>query len=135
MSKAIEPGKVQPTYSGFIIRRIEEFWEHWRNDDPVFALIQALRFADTLLLKKIKEKLKPDIASITAELLQAYRTPGVDWLARGNARNRAARKVAHRRLTPFLSKMSDLLDQWGYYELPSRRLKASDFKELEKVEG
>lgn len=134
MSKPIEPGKVQPTYSGFLILRINEIWSTWKEGNAEQALTLALGLANTFLIKKIKEELKHDVEVITKARNQAYRTLGVDWYTRQQNRNRAARRVANRYLVPFLSKMSDLIDQWGFYELPSRRLKAKDFKELEEHE-
>jgi len=131
----IEPGRAQPTYSGFVMRRIEEFWSVWRNGDPEEALRLAVRFANTLLIKKIKKELEHDVEVITKDLNKAYGTQGVDWYTRQQNRNRAAKRVANHYIIPFLSKMSDLIDQWGFYELPSRRLKPSDFKELEKDES
>jgi len=90
----------------------------------------AVRFANTLLIKKIKKELEHDVEVITKDLNKAYNTQGVDWYTRQQNRNREAKRVANHYIIPFLSKMSDLIDQWGFYELPSRRLQAKDFKEL-----
>lgn len=135
MSKPIEPGKVQPTYSGFLILRINEIWSIWKDGDAEKALNLALGLANTFLIKKIKKELEHDVEVIRKDLNKAYGIQGVDWYSKQQNRNRAARRVANRYLVPFLSKMSDLIDQWGFYELPSRRLQAKDFKELTKDEG
>jgi hypothetical protein len=134
-SEPVEPGKVMPTYSGFVILRLNEIWATWRADDPEGALKSALFFAENLTPKKIKKKLKHEVEVIKKDLNKAYRTQGVDFFTTHVARNRATRRVAIYYLGPFLSKLSDLLDEWGYYEVPSRRLKPSDFKGLEKHEG
>ena len=135
MSKPIEPGKVQPTYSGFLILRINEIWGIWKEGDSEQALRLAIRLADTFLIRKIKKELKHDVETITKDMNEAYSLQGVDFFTTHLVRNREARRVATFYIGPFLSKLSDLIDEWGYYELPSRRLKASDFKELEKVES
>lgn len=135
MSKEpIEPGRAQPTYSGFLILRINEIWGIWRDGDPEQALRLGIRLANTFLIRKIKKELKHDIEVITKDMNKAYGLQGVDFFTTHLVRNRQAQRVANHYIEPFLSKMSDLVDQWGFYELPSRRLKASDFKELEKDE-
>lgn len=134
MSEPIEPGRIMPTYSGFVVLRINEIWAIWREGNPERALKLALRFADTLLIKKIKKALEPDVEFITKALNKANEVGGVDLMQRRRNRMLTAKRVASIHIGPFLSKLSDLLDEWGYYEAPSRRLKASDFKELEKVE-
>jgi len=135
MSKPIEPGKVQPTYSGFLILRINEIWSIWKDGDAEQALRLAIRLANTFLIKKIKKELRHDVEVITKDMNEAYSLQGVNFFTTNLVRNRAGRRVASYYIGPFLSKLSDLIDEWGYYELPSRRLKASDFKELEKVES
>lgn len=135
MAERIEPGKVQPTYSGFLIVRIHEIWGLWREGNSELALQLALRLANTFLLKKIKTELKDDVELITKALDKAYGKKSVDWYTSELTRNRHARRVANHYLGPFLAKMSDLIDEWGYYEIPSRRLKAKDFEELEKNES
>lgn len=134
MSERIEPGRVQPTYSGFLILRINEIWGIWRDGDPEQAIRLAIRLANTFLIRKIKKELEHDVEVITKDMNKAYRLESIDFFTTHLVRNREARKTATYYIGPFLSKMSDLIDEWGYYELPSRRLKASDFKELEKVE-
>jgi len=135
MSEPVEPGKIMPTYSGFVILRLNEIWSYLRNDDPEQALRLALFFADTLTPKKIKKKLKHDVEAIRKDVNRAYNLQGVDFFTTHLVRNREGRRVANHHIGPFLSKLSDLLDEWGYYELPSRRLKPSDFKGLEKNES
>ena len=99
------------------------------------AITLAVRLADTLTPKKIKDKLKHEVEVITKDMNKAYSLQGVDFFTTHQVRNRAARRVANHYIGPFLSKLSDLLDEWGYYEVPSRRLKPADFKGLEKNEG
>jgi len=135
MSEPVEPGKIMPTYSGFVILRLNEIWSYLRNDDPEQALRLALFFADTLTPKKIKKRLKHEVEAIRKDVNRARNLQGVDFFTTHLVRNREARKVASFHIGPFLSKLSDLLDEWGYYEVPSRRLKPADFKEIEKNEG
>ena len=135
MSEPVEPGKVMPTYSGFIILRLNEIWATLRADDPEGALRSALFFAENLTPKKIKKRLKHDVEAIRKDLNRARNLQGVDFFTTHLVRNREARKVANHHIGPFLSKLSDLLDEWGYYEVPSRRLKPTDFKEIEKNES
>ncbi len=133
----IEPGKVQPSYSGFLILRINEIWGIWKEGDPEEALRLAVRLANTFLIRKIKGKLKADVETITKEMNSVYSLSGVDFYTTQLVQNRQASRIANRHIGPFLSKLSDLIDEWGYYELPSRRLKGKDFKDLEneEVEG
>jgi len=132
---SIEPGKVQPTYGGLVILRLNEIWNLWAKDDSVGALILCLRFADTLMLKKIKKKLKHDVEVIRKDLAKVSGMKSIDFFTTHLVRNRAARRVAEYWLPKLFSKLSDCLDELGFYEVPSRRLKAKDFKELEKVES
>ena len=131
----LELGKAQPTYGGLLILRLNEIWKLWSQNDPEGALILCLRLADTLMLRKIKKKLKKMVAVIRVDLAKAYGVGGVDWYQTQKNRNRLARKVAEYWLPKLYGELSDYLDEWGFYEIPSRRLKAKDFKELEKVES
>ena len=126
----IEPGKVQPTYAGFVILRINEIWSIWAEGDDVKALVLALRFADTFMVRKIKKRLQDDVEIIRKDLNKAYSSHGTDFFTSQIIRNRNAKKVAARYLGSFLSELSDLLDASGFFEKATTRLKSSDFKKL-----
>lgn len=133
----VEPGRVMPTYSGFVILRVNEIWGIWKEGDPEQALKLAVRLANTFLPKKLKKRLRHDAEVIRKDINKAYSFRSVDFYQTEIGKNREVRRTAALHIGPFLDKLSDLLDEWGYYEMPSRRLKPSDFKELEseKVEG
>jgi len=63
-------------------------------------------------------------------LNKARKTASIDFYTTHLSRNRAMRKVASYYIGPFLSELSDLLDEAGYYEKATTRLKSSDFKKL-----
>lgn len=94
------------------------------------ALVLALRFANVLTPRKIKKRLQHDVEVIWKALNKAYSSQGTDFFTGQMVRNRNAKKVAIRYVDPFLSKLSDLLDEAGYYERTSTRLQSSDFKKL-----
>jgi len=79
MSEPVQPGKIMPTYSGFVIMRINEIWGYLRNDNPEQALRLTLFFSDNLTPRKTKKKMKPITEPIKKELNAAYRTQGVDF--------------------------------------------------------
>jgi hypothetical protein len=134
-SEPVEPGKVMPTYGGFVILRINEIWNTLAEGDSERALRKALFFAENLTPKKIKKKMKDHVEVIRKDLKKATSVAGPDWFTTHQRRNSAAERVASYHIGPFMSKLSDLLDEWGYYEVPSRRLKPADFKGLEKNES
>ena len=121
---------MQPTYAGFVILRLNEIWGIWAEGDSVKALLLTLRFAETLMIRKIKKKLRHDVEIIRKELKQAYGMQGTDFFTSQIIRNRNTQRVARRYIGPFLSELSDLLDEAGYYERASTRLKSDDFKKL-----
>ena len=131
----IEPGRVQPTYAGFVILRLNEIWGVWAEGDVVKALILALRFADALTPRKIKKELQDDVKGIREELDKAYNMKfNADFFTQQQMRNKEIEKVARRYAGPFLSELSDLLDEAGYYERVATRLKTSDLNKLEEEE-
>ena len=80
--------------------------------------------------------MEKDVENIKKAMkFMAGHAKGVDLLTTDIKKNRMLQNLAQQLLPGFLGKLSDLLDEWGYYEVPSRRLKASDFKELEKNES
>ena len=121
---------MQPTYAGFVILRLNEIWGIWAEGDDVKALMLSLRFADTLMIRKIKKKLQHDVEVIREAMNKAGKTRAPNFYSTQMRRNRELRIVARHYLGPFLSKLSDLLDEAGYYERTSTRLKSSDFKKL-----
>jgi len=121
---------VQPTYAGFVILRLNEIWGIWGEGDDVKALMLTLRFADTLTPKKIKKRLQDDVDIIRKDINKARKTTGVDFYTTHLRQNRELRKVAIHYIGPFLSELSDLLDEAGYYEKATTRLKSEDFKKL-----
>lgn len=131
----IEAGRVQPTYAGFVILRLNEIWGVWAEGDSVKALTLALRFADTLTPRKIKKELQDDVKGIRLELNKVYKMKfGSDWYTQQLKRNEEVRKIADRYAGPFLSELSDYLDEAGYYERAATRLKTKDLREFEEEE-
>jgi len=121
---------VQPTYAGFVILRLNQIWGIWAEGDDVKALILTLRFAETLMIRKIKKKLQHNAEIIRKDLNKAYGSHGTNFFTTQIIQNRNTQKVARRYIGPFLSELSDLLDEAGYYEKATTRLKSSDFKKL-----
>jgi len=113
MSKKIEPDKVMPTYSGFLIMRLGEIWKAWDDGDPEFSLRRACRL--TLFLPdKLKEELRNDLVKITQAMNQAYNLSGSDFFLTHLRRNRKGREIATILLPNFIDFLMSLLDQWGY---------------------
>jgi len=113
MDKKIDPDKVMPTYSGFLIKRLNEIWEAWDEGDPEFALRRSCRL--TLFLPtKLKTELKSDLLKITQAMNTAYNLQGSDFFLTHLRRNRKGREVATILLPNFIDYIMDLLDQWGY---------------------
>lgn len=113
-----------------MILRLNEIWGIWAQGDDLKTLMLTLRFADTLTPRKIKKRLQHDVDTIRKDLNKARNTTSVDFFSTHIRQNRELQKVATRYVGPFLSKVSDLLDEAGYYEKATTRLKSSDFKKL-----
>ena len=94
------------------------------------ALVLALRFANVLTPRKIKKRLQHDVEVIREAINKAAKTTAPDFFSTQLHRNRELRRVANHYISPFLGELSDLLDEAGYYERDSTRLKSSDFKKL-----
>ena len=94
------------------------------------ALILTLRFADTVMIRKVKKRLQDDVTVIREAMNKARKTHASNFYSTQVRQNRELKKIARRYLGPFLSELSDLLDQAGFYERTSTRLKSSDFKKL-----
>lgn len=110
--------------------RLNEIWGILAEGDSVKALNLTLGFADMLTPRKIKKRLQHDVTVIREAMNKALQTSAPDFFSTQLHRNRELQKVARHYLGPFLSKVSDLLDEAGYYERDSTRLKSSDFKKL-----
>lgn len=130
----MQPSKVQPTYAGFVILRLNQIWGVWAEGNYEQALRLSLRFADALTPRKIKERLQDDVKVIRKKLNEAYSLSANNFFGTQLRRNREARKVAFRYCGPFISKLSDLLDEAGYYEKTLTRLQSSDFAKLGEKE-
>jgi len=113
MNKKIEPDKVMPTYSGFLIMRLSEIWKAWDEGDPEFALDRACRFV-LWLPDKLKEILREDLGKITEARKKAYGLSGSDFFLTHLKRNRKGREVAIILLPRFIDSIMSLLDKWGY---------------------
>lgn len=113
-----------------MVLRINEIWGIWGEGDDVKALILTLRFAETVMIRKVKKKLKHDAEIIREAMHKAGKTSAPDFYSTQMRRNRELRIVARRYIGPFLSKLSDLLDEAGYYEKTSTRLKSKDYKKF-----
>jgi len=98
--------------------------------DSVKALVLTLRFADMLTPRKIKKRLQHDVKIIREAMNKAGQTRASNFYSTKIQQNQALRRVANHYLGPFLSKLSDLLDQAGYYEKTSTRLKTEDYKKF-----
>ena len=98
--------------------------------DSLKALILTLRFADMLTPRKIKKRLQDDVKIIREDMNKANRTTASNFFSTKVHQNRELRRVSDHYIYPFLSKLSDLLDEAGYYEKGTTRLKSSDFKKL-----
>jgi len=118
-NETVEPSKFQPTYSGFLIDKLNKIELAWDQDMPEAALRRALRLVN-FLPKELKKKLKPKKEIIVKALNSAYRISGVDYYTTQQIRNRKARTIASLYLEPFVDEMLDWLDERGYLEEKKR---------------
>ncbi len=132
--RGLDPSRFQPTYSGFLIDKLNKIYEAWDQGQQEIALARALRLC-VFLPQELKKKLDPKKEKITAAINAIYKINDATWFSTRLARNKAARRVANLYLEPFVDEMVDWLDKRGFLEVPSLRLKAADFKGLEKDEG
>jgi len=119
--KGLDPAKIQPTYSGFLIDKVNKIYESWDNGNQERSLRRALRLV-YFLPKELKDKMRDDKNKIIEEFNKAYRVSGVDWYTRQQNRNRAARRVAQDYLPSFVDEMMNWLDERGYLEEKRRKI-------------
>lgn len=112
---------VVPTYIGFLMGRIVQIWTAWDEDDVELALRRACRLY-YFTVDQLKEKLKPDVESITKEMNHAYGLSGPDFFTTHLRRNRTARQIAIKRLPGLMDKIISLFDQRDYLEQHKRAI-------------
>jgi len=127
--KNVEPQQIMPTYSGFLIDKLNKISEAWDEGDMELALRRAMRLV-YFLPTDLKKVLLPKVSVIRKQMNHAYALHGSDFFTTQIIRNRAARQITLRELPPFIDQVVELLDQRGYLEKSSHYLKAEDFKEF-----
>jgi len=106
---------LEKPFTIFLFKAYTSIYEKWVEGNLEGALTEALKLV-VELPTDVKEALWKDKKQIEKDLDKAYRTQGVDWYTRQQNRNRAARRVAHYYIEPFLDKMTRLLDAKGWLE-------------------
>jgi hypothetical protein len=117
----LDLAKIHPTYSGFLIDKVNKIYDAWDKGLLETALNRAMRLC-YFLPKELKDKMRDDKNKIIEEFNKAYRVSGVDWYTRQQNRNRAARRVAHHYLPSFVDEMMNWLDERGYLEEKRRKI-------------
>jgi len=105
---------VMPTYISFLMGRLTEIWQAWDSGDPEFALRKSCRLV-LFLPRDLKKKMREDVQLISKEMNWAYNLNSADFFTTNLIRNRQGRMTAARRLPPFIDKITDLLDERGFY--------------------
>lgn len=106
---------VMPTYISFLMGRLIEIWKAWDGNDPELALRKGCRLV-LFLPRDLKQQLQEEVSLISKEMDWAFSLKSADFFTSHLTRNRTKRRLAERRLPPFLDKMTDLLDERGYLE-------------------
>lgn len=119
--QGLNSAKIMPTYSGFLIDKVNKIYEAWDKNQLETALGRAIRLV-YFLPKELKDKMRDDKNKIIEEFNKAYRVSGVDWYTRQQNRNRAARRVAQYYLPSFVDEMMNWLDERGYLEEKRRKI-------------
>ena len=102
--------------------------------DPAGALKYALGLVD-YLADEIKQKFRDKAKKIKAHMQQIEAgTQGPYAFNRSLNRNRALQSYAFKMLPTFIDELSTMLDQRGYMEKKSMRLKRADFRKLEETQ-
>ena len=127
--KDVEPQQIMPTYSGFLIDKLNKISETWDNGDQEHALHRTCRLV-YFLPTDLKKVLFPKMAIINDKMNKACSLGGMDSFTTQRKRNNAMEKIAVKELPSFLDQLVQLLDQRGYLEKAGRRLKSDDFKKL-----
>jgi hypothetical protein len=119
MSKEEEIKGVMKPYVVFLMDKVNRVYNAWDEHplEPRIPLEEALRLVN-FLPRSLKKLLKKDAEEIRKELDRCYRLQGTDLFTTQLLRNRVANQVASRRLQPFVDKMTDWLDERGYFERP-----------------
>lgn len=117
MSKEEElsPGEMLRNYAGLVTNRLYKILEAWDAGDLEEALARAIRTV-YILTRDMKAKLALDVEAITEEMNATYEIQSFDFYTTQLRQNKAARRVARKWLGPFVSKLTDLCDEKGYFE-------------------
>ena len=131
MTQAQQIRKVMPRYDSLIFGILIKIYEAWDEGNLQHALRRACMMV-TFLTRDMKKKLKDHREQILEEMAKAQGVKGYDFHNEQINRNRNARRVAMIYLEPFVDKITDLLDEAGYFALFRNYLR--DFGTLEEKE-
>ncbi len=113
----LTPAEAKGYYAGFLIDKLNKIYDAWDQGDPELALRRSLRL--TLALpRKLKEKIREDVHTIKKDMESVYRLQGSDFYTTELRRNKRSVEVASHYLAGFVDKLTDLLDEGGYFEIP-----------------
>jgi len=119
--KGLDPAEGKPNYNSLLFGMLIKISEDWNRGDPEGALNRTFKFT-VFLPTVLKKRIKKQRDFIKEALRKAYQKQGVDFYTGHLVRNRAARRVAHSYLEPFLDEIIDWLDQRGYLEVKKRKV-------------
>lgn len=125
----LSPSHLERPYTHLLFSSLENIFQQWIHGKPEAALWDALKLV-VMLPTDVKDKLWDEKETIEKEIRQAYSTPGVDWYTRQQNRNRAARRLATMRLSPFMDNMMRLLDEKKWLERGAFRARYKEDRKL-----